>query len=1117
MASLSNFELDFSPAVQTRGASYFRSGAVDLRKIEPGHLLANVRGERRYTCEIWWEGDPRDLELAVDYRCTCPYFMDQDEPCKHLWATLLQATAQCVLEPASDDDDVAHDGMDFLMKLGSQLLGGGMKLLPAPRERQASSPKKEPTKPPAWQRQLAAIRDAMQMRNPLLEPPPKPWPAERRILYVVDVPSTLYEPDALAIEVMSQSPKRGGQWEEPKLARLKRSRISMLPQEDRLLVQTLAGIGVDGMYDYEMSRFKLREADVEPMLRRMCATGRCVIRLSNLPDAQLKPLAWDDGPPWELTLEVTEPVGQPVGPKRNSELSAWLCRGNEKLPLSDCKLVLACGLCFVNQTIARFEHFGAFPLVAAMRHVAPITFDARSRDDLLGELLTLPRLPRLNLPPELGISEVRVSPRPRLELAAPDSNATNAKVRAKLSFDYDGFITSAGGAAAAHADAKTTSAYDRQRRSIILRDHAAESAAEQRLERIGFRREYGWNDSAPSLKLPTKLIPQAVAELSAEGWQVEAQGRLYRPAGAFSLSVESGIDWFDLSGAMDFGGGQSAKLPSLLAAVRARQRTVVLDDGSMGMLPEDWLKQYGLLANLGQAAGEAVRFGQRQVALLDALLASAPRVDVDECFARAREQLRRFEGVAPLDPPQSFQGELRPYQREGLGWLQFLERFGFGGCLADDMGLGKTVQVLALLEDRRRAGTEKPSLVVAPRSLVFNWLAEAARFAPQLTVLDHSHPSRAKSATEFANGNRPDVVLTTYGTLRADAAWIKDVEFDYAIVDEAQAIKNSSSASAKACRLIRADHRLALSGTPVQNHLGELWSLFEFLNPGMLGKSGVLKLRNVSREQDAASRAALARGLRPFILRRTKQQVARDLPERVEQTIHCELDKQQRKLYDELRDHYRAALLGRIESHGLNKSKMQVLEALLRLRQAACHPGLIDSKRRSETSAKLDALLPQLREVLDEGHKALVFSQFTSMLSIVRDRLVDEKIEYEYLDGQTRDRQRRVDRFQNDPECKLFLISLKAGGLGLNLTAADYAFLLDPWWNPAIEAQAIDRAHRIGQTRAVFAYRLIAKDTVEEKVLELQSRKRELADAIIGEDNSVLANLDRQTLSMLLS
>ncbi|PYQ60664.1 MAG: helicase SNF2, partial [Acidobacteria bacterium] len=430
-------------------------------------------------------------------------------------------------------------------------------------------------------------------------------------------------------------------------------------------------------------------------------------------------------------------------------------------------------------------------------------------------------------------------------------------------------------------------------------------------------------------------------------------------------------------------------------------------------------------------------------------------------------------------------------------------------------------QVLALLESRRelreRHPEEKlpPSLVVVPRSLVFNWLAEANCFTPRLRVLDHTGTGRARDEDSFAGC---DLVLTTYGTLRQDVAALRKVEFDYVILDEAQAIKNADSQTAKAARLLRGRNRLALSGTPVENHLGELWSLLEFLNPGILGASATLSAHSEElRDPAPETRELLARALRPFILRRTKEQVAPELPAKVEQTLYCELPPKQRRLYDELRDHYRSSLGARIDQQGLGRTKILVLEALLRLRQAACHPGLVDRDRAAEPCAKLDLLLPQLREVLAEGHKALVFSQFTSFLALVRDHLDAEGIAYLYLDGRTRDRQAKVETFQSNSDCRLFLISLKAGGLGLNLTAADYVYLLDPWWNPAVEAQAIDRAHRIGQERPVFASRIVARDTVEEKILELQKSKRQLADAVIQADESLLAGLSREDLELLLS
>ena len=363
----------------------------------------------------------------------------------------------------------------------------------------------------------------------------------------------------------------------------------------------------------------------------------------------------------------------------------------------------------------------------------------------------------------------------------------------------------------------------------------------------------------------------------------------------------------------------------------------------------------------------------------------------------------------------------------------------------------------------------------------------------------------------------PTLTTDCYGTLRRDASFLKDVRFDTLILDEAQAIKNATTASAKAARLLKADHRLALSGTPVENHIGELWSVFEVLNPGMLGSIRAFDGAISNGVQDDGEMELLSRALRPFILRRTKGQVAPELPKKTEQTVYCEMKPPQRRLYDELRTYYRQSLLSDGDDARIRRSKIKVLEALLRLRQAACHPGLIDRRRDHEPSAKLDALIPQILEVIDGGSKALVFSQFTSLLRIVRERLEGQGIEYEYLDGRTRNRSARVDRFQKDSSCRLFLISLKAGGLGLNLTAAEYVFILDPWWNPAVEAQAIDRTHRIGQNRKVFAYRLIARDTVEDRILELQQTKRSLADAIISSDNSLISTLGREHLEILFS
>ncbi len=718
-------------------------------------------------------------------------------------------------------------------------------------------------------------------------------------------------------------------------------------------------------------------------------------------------------------------------------------------------------------------------------------------------------MPPLELVETLNLEEIVAKPRPCLTLRTPRQNwgLGSDKLIGELEFDYDGAVIPAG--------RTTPLAVSTELGLVIRRDPRTESAADVKLFELGFREAKDPRLDPGTLELPAKRMPVVTKELVAVGWRIEAEGKLIRPAGEFKLALSTGIDWFELEGGVDYG-DQRVSLPDLLAAARRGEAMIELGDGSMGMLPEEWLKKYGMLADLatGDENGN-LRFSSAQAGMLDALLAAQPEIRVDAAFEKVRQNLRQFEGVVALDSPPGFHGELRPYQREGLGWLDYLQRFGFGGILADDMGLGKTIQVLALLQRRRAHCQAKgPSLAVVPRSLVFNWHQEATKFTPRLRVLDYTGPGRHALRESFSDY---DLIITTYGTVRTDIAELAPIEFDYAILDEAQAIKNAESQSAKAARLLRSRFKLAMSGTPIENHIGELWSIFEYLNPGMLGSDTVFKRYAGSGTLEEIDRTLLAKSLRPFILRRTKQQVVQDLPEKTEQTLYCDMEADQRRCYDELRKHYRDALL-RKDSAELNRSKIEVLEALLRLRQAACHPALISAELGGEASAKLDLLIPSIAEVVEEGHKVLVFSQFTSFLAIVRERLDQEKIVYEYLDGRTRNRAAKVERFQTDPDCPIFLISLKAGGLGLNLTAAEYVYLLDPWWNPAVEAQAIDRSHRIGQTQHVFAYRLICRDTVEEKILELQQKKRDLADAILNADNKgVIQNLTREDLEFLLS
>ncbi len=847
-------------------------------------------------------------------------------------------------------------------------------------------------------------------------------------------------------------------------------------------------------------RFILRK-DHAALVERLARSGRLRLRRGDGED-EPPTVRWDDGQPWRFGLDVRAESGG----KRWS-WRGGLRRGGDRMDLAE-PLILMPGLLVLGVgRAARFDDLGVMDWIGRLRYEKEISFVQPEQDLMLGRILAQTRVPAAELVESPLMEEVAVKPRPSLTLRAPAQNWGLAadKLLAELEFDYDGALIPAG--------RTTPLAVSTELGLVIRRDPKTESAADVKLFELGFRLAKDPRLDPNTLEIPAKWLDDVTKQLVEAGWRIEAEGKLIRPAGEFKLALSTGIDWFDLDGGVDYG-GQRVTLPELISAARRGETMIQLGDGSMGMLPEEWLKKYGLLADLGAAENGALRFNASQAGLLDALLENQPEIQIDEAFAKVRQNLRKFDGVVPLDAPPGFRGELRPYQREGLGWLDYLQRFGFGGILADDMGLGKTIQVLALLQRRRfRRQSRGPSLAVVPRSLVFNWLSEAEKFTPRLQILDYTGPGRHPLRADF---DRYDLIVTTYGTLRTDIAELVDVEFDYVILDEAQAIKNAESQSSKAVRLLKARHRLAVSGTPIENHLGELWSLLEFLNPGMLGTDTVFKRYASAASVEGEDRGVLAKALRPFILRRTKAEVVKDLPDKTEATLYCDMEADQRRTYDQLRLHYRDALLKK-DSAELDRSKIEVLEALLRLRQAACHPGLISPDLGASPSAKLDMLLPSLAEIVSEGHKALVFSQFTSFLAIVRERLDQEGMTYEYLDGRTRNRAAKVERFQNDPDCPIFLISLKAGGLGLNLTAAEYVYLLDPWWNPAVEAQAVDRSHRIGQTQHVFAYRLICRDTVEEKILDLQQKKRDLADAILNADNRVLSTLSREDLEFLLS
>lgn len=585
-----------------------------------------------------------------------------------------------------------------------------------------------------------------------------------------------------------------------------------------------------------------------------------------------------------------------------------------------------------------------------------------------------------------------------------------------------------------------------------------------------------------------------------------------------NIEAGSGIDWFDLKISAQWG-DRHVPFHDLRRAIINRQEAVLLDDGTLGMIPEEWLSQYRTLLKIGNEENGSLRISKLHFDLLDKLDSAIDNQQVREEIFQKKNKLRNFQKISNIKPSKAINATFRPYQVAGFQWFNALDDLGWGGCLADDMGLGKTLQTIAFLQHIKEKNPGCTSLVVCPTSLLYNWENELQKFCPSLQYYVYYGLQRSFTDEHFENY---DLVLTSYGIARNDLEALMKFHWQYIVLDESQAIKNPDALVSRAVSHLKAKNKIILSGTPVQNNTYDLYAQFNFLNPGMLGSRDFFReefAAMIDKGQDKQKAEELKRLVYPFMLRRTKEQVARDLPDKTETVVWCTMAKAQRRLYDDYKNHYRNLLLKKIDEEGIGKSGVYVLEGLLRLRQICDHPALLkDPKIEAAESVKSDELLREIRENTGE-HKLLVFSQFTEMLALVREELEQGMIDYCYLDGSTPAAKRKteVNRFQDDDTIKVFLISLKAGGVGLNLTAADYVYLIDPWWNPAVEQQAIDRTHRIGQTRKIFAYKMICKDTVEEKILQLQQKKKALADDLVSEDAGFMKKLTRDDVAYLFS
>lgn len=636
--------------------------------------------------------------------------------------------------------------------------------------------------------------------------------------------------------------------------------------------------------------------------------------------------------------------------------------------------------------------------------------------------------------------------------------------------------------------------------------------------RMNYLRELGMRQADEADFSLVAWLNEHIALLESKGYEIEQKGgdKQYRfGTMELNLDIREDNDWFDIKAMVQFG---DFRIPfiQLRKHILDKRREFVLPSGEIAIIPDIWFTQFLNFFHFVQGS-DNLRLKKQHVGILHELDEGN---DSGQSIRNKIARLVDFESLDEVAEPLAFEGSLRPYQKAGYNWFQFLKKYGFGGCLADDMGLGKTVQTLALLQKEKESFGDEPgsptSLIIMPTSLIYNWLSEAAKFAPGLRILNYTGTNRSRDASEFADY---DVVISTYGVARIDESVLSDFLFHYIILDESQNIKNVSSKSFQAINVLRASHRLILSGTPVENSVSDLWPQMAFVNPGLLGSFSFFTKEFVvpiEKKKDEAAARRLQVLIKPFVLRRTKAQVASELPEKSEKVFYCDMTVEQAESYERVKAEYRNLMLEQLEDGTFRRSGIQVLQGLSKLRQLANHPGMIDPDYEG-SSGKFENVIRTLESVQLRGHKVLIFSQFVRQMRIYADYFREHGIQYAYLDGATQNRQEVVENFRTQEDVNVFLISIKAGGVGLNLTEADYVFILDPWWNPAVEQQAVDRAHRIGQTQHVFIYKFITKDSVEEKILALQKRKQMIAENLIRIEESFVKSLSSEDIAELLA
>lgn len=1071
---LSNFE----QIVRQKGRQLFQAGRTQITNSEPGLLRGYCEDSgTRYKINARVQGH----ELHV--HCECAYFKaGKGKFCRHIWAFLLTAD-QRGLTPYLSTDPIGENEAGLLVADEIWL-----ESLPSTKSKEEGR---------SWKNLINNVERIRKAKEKTFFKPSLDYNLD----LTRDSGGRTQLNLVVHISAVEMSTEEGNPFVSVPLERL----LHVLRPNDLNVINMILGNSATDPMGEER-RFRLPSV-VEPKLVDLLSKVNCSISHDGVPQGVFE-VDLDEA--WEAILRI-EDQGT------FSELKPLLVRGQEELPLdrvSYFNLAYPRGFYCQNNRYALMENVDETWLEALDGGEASYSIPVSGIREFLSHFSKACSglHPRVEWPENFWTEiEIEGDPSPVMQVEFNELG-----ISSELVFEYP-----LDPPQRISADAAQDQVLQWSTRASCKRQVGFEKEFRKKLKDIQ-QLTYVEEDHLYHIEL--EHVHEVLQQLEKAGVALFGKERRLKSYSKVQLEMSSSVDWFEIQGTIDYG---SEKVPvgEMLDAIRNNSRYIMLSNGEYGLLPDQWIAKNRHLLEMAENSEGDVKVKKNQFLLLKQMIddgEGAVQVKNSKGVKELKELSKMsddFTGLELQDPPEGLLADLRSYQLSGLSWLRFLKKFQFGGILADDMGLGKTVQAIAsILEESDSKNVSRPTLVVLPTSLVFNWNEELEKFAPSIDVSSYTGQDRGNLAPI-----KTDVVLTTYGILRRQAEEFASIDWHYVIIDEAQAIKNHKSQTATAVCNLNATHRLSLTGTPIENNLMEMWSHMQFLNPNLLGSREQFN-QYVMRSDEGKSASGQGKGLQklqkmvfPFILRRTKEDVLQDLPPKVEQVIHCTMGSRQQEYYNSIRDEYRRALMDNISNKGVGGSKLKVIEGLLRLRQVACHPNLLD-RNLSIPSTKLNHLINSLLEAIAENHKILVFSQFTSMLEMIVRELTREQVRFTYLDGQTKDRQERVHAFQNDPEIKVFLISLKAGGTGLNLTAADYVFLFDPWWNPAAEQQAIDRAHRMGQTKNVFTYRLITKGTVEEKVVELQNQKKDLVKGVMGTDEGdFVKKLDKTDIEYLFS